>query len=158
MARVAFEHSCRFSQRPSQSRSLLVQLSSAHDHLVAEMEKLDCMTIGPLPDVAEITNGRWRIAQASLRRRTLASRTFDFLAGRLDGSDLTRLREVQAADQEMMRRSATHVGSWTMRTICRNWQGYCDASRDIRMHMKAHILLERQSLYPLLERLADRGI
>lgn len=158
LVRSAHDHSSHISQRQSSSWPLLVQLGSAHDQLIVEMENLDRMTLGPLPELSEITKGRWRISQASLRRRSLASRAFHFLATRVDGMDLVRVKNVQIADQEMMRRSATHVGNWTTRTICEDWDGYCKASRDIRMHMKAQVLLERQSLYPLLERLAGRGI
>ena len=158
MARLAYLQNDEVSKCPSQSSALLVQLSSAHEQLLGEMDNLDRLTLGSQCELQMLATGRWRIGQASLRRRSLASKTFDFLAGRLDGMDLMRLREVQTADQQIMRRSAAHVGNWTTQTICQNWKGYCEASRDIRMHMKAHILLERQSLYPPLERLAERGI
>ena len=158
MNRVAYQHSYSLPQRQSESWTLLVQLASAHDQLADEIENLDRLTNGNEPDPGEITSGRWRISQASLKRRSLACRIFDFLAERLDGADLATLKTAQAADQQMMRRSADHVGNWTIRKICSDWQGYCAASRQIRNHMKAHIQMERQSLYSLLERLAEQGI
>lgn len=158
MGRLAHQHSHKVLQKHSRSWTLLVQLSGAHDQLIAEMETLDRITLGTEPELAELTAGRWRLSQTSLRRRSLASSAFDFLAGWLEEVELGRLKEVQSSDREMMRRSARHVGNWTIRTISEDWQGYCRASRDIRMHMKSHILLEKQSLYPLLERLAARGI
>lgn len=158
MARLAYRQSYNMSQYRSQSWTLLVQLSGAHDQLIAEMENLERLTAGPRVDNDTISTGRWRISQASLRRRTLASRIFDFLGERLDGDELVRLRNVQSADQDMMRRSARHVGNWTIRTIGEDWQAYCRASRDIRAHMKSHVEFERATLYPLLERLAERGI
>jgi hypothetical protein len=157
VVRLACDPSRQLRQLQTQSSALLVQLSSAHDRLIAEMENLDRMTHGPRPELSEITTGRWRLGQASLRRRSLASRSFDFLAARLEGSDLMLVKKMQATDQEMMRRSASHVGNWTTRTIWEDWKGYCAASRDIRTHMRAHILAERQMLYPLLERLAEAG-
>lgn len=158
MARLAHQHSYDLSQNHSQSWTLLVQLSSAHDQLLTEIENLDRTTLGTQPELSEITTGRWKISQASLRRRSTAMRVYDFLADRLEGSDLAVLKMAQTTDQEMMRRSASHVGKWTTQAVCENWKGYCSASREIRMHMKSHILLEKQSLYPLLERLAERGI
>lgn len=155
--RIAYQHSYSFSSRPSPAWALLVQLSSAHDQLIAEMGNLDAITRREAAEPADITSGRWRISQASLKRRSLACRVFDFLADRLEGPDLAMLKEVRAADQAMMRRSAAHVGKWTMENICSDWPAYCDASRNIRVHMSAHIQLERQSLYPVLEALADRG-
>jgi hypothetical protein len=158
VARLAYRHSYDLSQNHSQSWTLLVQLSSAHDQLLTEIENLDRITFGIQPELSEITTGRWKISQASLRRRSTAMRVYDFLADRLEGPDLAALKMAQSTDQEMMRRSASHVGKWTTQAVCGNWKGYCNASREIRMHMKSHMLLEKQSLYPLLERLAERGI
>lgn len=154
---VAYHDSDCFSRLQTQSCAMLAQLRGAHDQLATEIENLDRLTNSEKPAAHDITNGRWRISQASLKRRSLACRIFDFLAGRLDRADLATLKGVQAADREMMRRSASHVGNWTMNSISSDWQGYCAASRQIRMHMTAHIEFERQSLYPLLERLASQG-
>lgn len=158
MVRLAYRHSYEFSKNHSQSWTLLVQLSSAHDRLMAEMDNLNSVTRGPQPSLDVITTGRWRISQASLRRRTLASQIFDFLADRLDQEDIALLKSIQSADQEMMRRSVRHVASWTSAAISADWKGYCDASLEIRSYMKAHIQFEKQALYPLLEHLAERGI
>lgn len=158
MDRVAYDHRYGFSQNRSQPWTLLVQLNGAHDQLATEMDSFERVTLGPPPALAELTNSRWRLSQASFRRRSLASTIVSYLAGRLDGDDLARLKQVQLADQQMMRRTVAHVGSWTTRTIFKDWQGYCHASRDIRSHMKSHIQLERESLYPLLEWLARREI
>ena len=158
MNHAAYQHSYRFSQRQTPSGVLLAQLNGAHEQLIVEMENLDRITDGPPPELGELTASRWRISQASLKRRSLAARVYDFLSNRLEGADLQQVKETQAQDQEMMRRSARHVCDWSMQAICRNWQGYCDASHDIRIHMSAHILLERKSLYPLLEKVAGRGV
>jgi hypothetical protein len=155
---LAYRHSYGFPQSQSPSWTLLVQLRGAHDGLLAQMENLDRMALDPQPELGEFTTGRWRIGQASLRRRSIASRAFDFLADRLDGEDLAQLKKVRFADQDMMRRSAAHVGNWTIEAICRDWNGYCRASHTIRAHMKSHMLYEKQWLYPLLERQAGREI
>ena len=158
MNRAAYQHPRRFERRQTPSGVLLAQLSGAHDQLIVEMENLDRITHGPQPDVGELTAGRWRISQASLKRRSLAAQVYDFLSNRLEGADLERVKETKVNDQEMMRRSARHVCDWTMQAISRNWQGYCDASDEIRAHMSGHILRERQSMFPLLERLAEHGL
>jgi hypothetical protein len=157
MNQAARQRSRNFRQQ-TPAEVLLALLSGAHDQLIIEMENIGRITHGPQPEPAELTAGRWHISQASLKRRTLAVRVHDFLFNRLDGADLQQVKKVQMADQDMMRLSARHVGDWTMQAICRNWQGYCEASHEIRAHMKAHLLLERQSLYPLLEQLAARGV
>lgn len=145
-----------FSRNVSPSGTLLAQIGGAHEQLLREMERLDCLTLGSLPATSELTNARWQISQASLRRRSLSMRIVDFLSIRLkSGQD--RLNLFREADQAMMRRSAQHVGMWTIETIRRDWNGYCAASREVRMHMRAHLLLEKQTLYPQLEQLAARG-
>jgi hypothetical protein len=156
--RFTHQQFSRLTQRQAPAASLLAQLSGAHDQLMVEMENLERITHVPQPESGELTAGRWRISQASLKRRSLAARIQDFLSNRLDGADLQSVKKVQLADQDMMRRSARHVGAWTMQAISKDWRGYCDASHEIRAHMKAQILLERQLLFPLLEKLAERGI
>lgn len=158
MYRFTHQQFSRLTQRHAPSAVLLEQLSGAHDQLIAEMENIERITHVPQPEPAELTVGRWRISQASLKRRTLAASIHDFLANRLDGADLESVKKVQLADQDMMRLSARHVVAWPMGAISKDWQGYCDASDVIRAHMRAQILLERQLLFPLLEKLAERGV
>lgn len=154
---VGLAPSRNVSRPPMPSSIFLTQLRRAHQELLGEMENLGRMTIGPQPGPEEIISGRWRIGQASLRRRTVAFRAFDFLADRLDGEERVQLMRVQSADRDMMRRSAAHVGTWTNQAVCQDWDGYCRASRAIRAHMKSHILFERRWLFPLLQRLTERG-
>lgn len=158
MYRFTHQQFFRLTQRHAPSAVLLEQLSGAHDQLIVEMENIERITHGPQPEPGELTAGRWRISQASLRRRTLAASIRDFLANRLDGADLESVKKVQLADQDMMRLSARHVGAWPIKAISKDWRGYCDASDFIRAHMRTQILLERQLLFPLLEKLAERGV
>jgi hypothetical protein len=157
MARLAYLQNDEVSKCPSQSSALLVQLSSAHEQLLGEMDNLDRLTLGSQCELQMLATGRWRIGQASLKRRSIAAKVFDFLAEQEPG-ELAGLKIVQSADQEALRRSAHHIGNWTMQAIARDWDGYCRASRDIRTHMKRHVSQEQQSFYPLLEGLAQRGI
>lgn len=140
----------------SAAAALLSQLGQAHEQLLREMENMDRITLGPIPDARELTAARWRIGQASLRRKTLSAGILAFLADRVDARNAGTLKVLRSENQLAMSRSTAHVYGWTVQTISRDWDRYCRASRDIRMQMKANILLEKQSLYPLLERLAGR--
>ena len=51
--RVAYQHSYSFTKQPSQAWTLLVQLSSAHDQLIAEMDNLDRITRSEAADLAD---------------------------------------------------------------------------------------------------------
>jgi hypothetical protein len=82
----------------------------------------------------------------------------DFLAERANPFEAAELGKLRSENQAAMSRSARHVYLWTLQAICDDWKGYCKASRDIRMQMKANILLEKQVLFPILERLAARGL
>lgn len=158
MANVARQQTYQFSQNRSPSWTLLVQLSGAHDHLLQEIENFGQVARGSFPDSSQFAAARWKLSQASLRRRSLSARIIEFLSARLEGEDLANLAAFQAADQKMMQRSARHVGRWSIQTISKDWYVYCAASRDIRMLMKAHVQLEQQMLYPMLEQLSLRGI
>lgn len=158
MASAAHQQRYGIPLQRSASAMLLIQLNGAHDQLLHEIENLDRLTLGPLAAPSDLGAARWRISQASLRRRTLSLRILDYLADRVDGREAAILGKLRLENQLAMSKSARHVYLWTRETICEDWKGYCTASRDIRLQMKANILLEKQTLYPILERLAARGL
>ena len=63
-------------------------------------------------------------------------------------SDLKRLT---SADQALLRESSAHLGRWPTSNLEQDWIGFCHASREIRRREHAHIVLEQQLLYPLLQ-------
>lgn len=95
-------------------------------------------------------SARWRLSQASLKRRTLWVRIFEHLVPRAGPRDAADLQSLQTANVEMLRYSAAHVGKWTIDTIEADWPGYCEASRAIRWKMKAGMGAEKRVLHPLL--------
>lgn len=150
-----------FSGRPygqSVAWSLLKQLEYAHAQLLQEMETIDTITRGDRPNDGAFAGARWQISQASLRKRALVARIVDFLSARLDPQSALSVREVRVADQQLLRKSAVHVRSWPLTSIQDDWHGYCQASREIRGHMGAQILLEKQILLPRLVQTAQREI
>ena len=157
MHNVAPDNREMSSVAPTPPSTLLVQLRGAHDALLQEMANLEQVTRGPLPELARFAASRWRLSQASLRRRSLSARVVQQLAGRVEGPERENLAAFQQADRGMMQRSAEHVRNWTNEAIVQKWASYCEASRLIRQHMDAHVSLERQLLYPMLERLAAGG-
>lgn len=142
----------------SASWTLLVQLKEAHEQLFREIANLDALTRGSQPEDSQFARARWQISQASLRRRTLAARIDDFLSARVGGQDLIQLRTLKGSDQQLLRQSAQHVATWTMHRTRQDWASYCNASCELQIRMKAHLLVERRMLEPLLMRLAHQGI
>ena len=155
MASLARAALSPISPKQSSAWILLVQLKEAHEELGWAIEHVDQLTRGPQPTDDALANARWRISQASLRRRVLAVQINDFLGARLHGQDLASLGALRQSDQQLVRHSGLHVRTWTIHSIRPDWAGYCAASREIRMLMKSHLRLERQILHPLLERLAN---
>lgn len=121
------------------------------------MASFNELTLGPLPDHAALATARWRLSNASLHRRTLSARITQFLGRRADIGGSEAICAVRSADNQMMQRSAEHVRDWTVQAITGDWEGYCRASRKIRAHMTNHLTLEREVVFPLLERLAGWG-
>ena len=158
MGMVARKESSKQPHGQSVAWSLLTQLEHAHEQLSQEMETMDSITRGDRPDDESFAGARWQISQASLRKRTLIARTVDFLAAGLDRESALAVKGVRVADQQLLRRSALHVRAWSLHAIRENWTDYCQASQEIRMHMGAQILLEKQALYPPLIRMAQREI
>lgn len=140
----------------AEAGQLLAALRDAHAGLRVEIGNMDSITQGRTADSLAYASARWKISQASLKRRRLAAAARQFLLAAGTDADGTQLSTLENAEQQMMRRSREHVGKWTIARIDLDWAGYCAASRLIRWHMDAHLLLERKTLFPLIERAARR--
>jgi hypothetical protein len=136
--------------------SLLTELDEVHRQLVAEMVNIDAVTRGPQPSTEGIAAARWRISQASLRRRLLFNSICGALHPIVNEQERLSLKQLQEADQAMMLRSRVHVSAWLSDGIRGDWAGYCEASRAIRWHIDAYLTVEQRILFPILERLARR--
>lgn len=134
--------------------ALLADMRTAHGDLSAAIDEIGRLTRGPQPDRESYTTARCRISQASLRRRSHWGKVYQHLITRVDAADAAVLNDLQAADMHMLHRSAAHVGKWSIDAIDRDWAGYCEASRAIRLQMKTCMDTEKRALYPMLERLA----
>lgn len=138
------------------AQSLLTDLKQAHRDLLAELANMDDITRQPAYDKARCATGRWKISQASLARRVLASRICDYFLTRCEPADVGALRDLQEADRDLLRKSAGHVAHWTGEAIEHDWRDYCKASQEIRWLMHSYLAVEQRLLYPLLERAARR--
>lgn len=134
----------------------LADLQSAHRALLGEVANMDLLTREPTLDPLRFTAGRWKISQASLRRRTLSSRIREYFRARGTAADIRDLIELEKADQTLLRASASHISIWSLNAIRGDWPGYCQYSRQIRHQMDRFITLEQRELYPLLEKAANR--
>ena len=129
---------------------LLAEYEKNHAELLGAMAVMDSATRAMLADRDLLSSARWRLSNASLRRRMLWGRIYRHLAPRVGPHEAAALDSIQATDIALQQQSAAHVGKWTKNAIEADWTGYCEASRDIRWKMNAHIGAERRVVYPLL--------
>jgi hypothetical protein len=128
---------------------MLAELRDAHDRLLAGIQDLEDAAGAEAPDSSLLAAIRWRLSQASGRRRRLVDEASAEVLRRKPGAapEIERLRENSA---EMLFASSRHVGGWPIERIRREWQGYRAASAEMRRAMRARIEMEKAILYPLL--------
>ena len=136
------------------ARTFLAELRQSHRELLAYIQQLEAMSYHADPDRTALTTARWKLGQASLARRLLATRICDYFEARCEPAQIEVLRSLRNADREMLRVSAAHLGKWTAATIFTDWAAYCRDGFAMRRRAHDHIALEQRVLYPLLEQAA----
>jgi hypothetical protein len=132
------------------SRSLSRELRRAHEQVFRAAEGLEAVTLEEAPDEQALSQARWRLSSASLERRLLWGKILAHLVPVSAGPAAAQLRRLQDLDIRLLRASTQHVREWTLQAIFSDWQGYRNASRDMRWRMITCIEQERMILYPML--------
>lgn len=136
------------------ARTFLAELRQSHRELLAYIQQLESMSFRGEPDRTALTTTRWKLGQASLARRLLATRICDYFEARCEPAQIAVLQSLRSADRDMLRMSASHLGKWTSATIAADWPAYCRDGQAIRRRTHDHIALEQRVLDPLLEQAA----
>src|SRR4051794_30465032 len=121
--------------------AMLKQLKEAHRELHAGIAAMQAMTRATGSNSDACATARWKLSQSSLKRRQLAAAIREMLRPTASESEAKLLKSVEESDHAQMLRSRTHIGTWTAEKINKDWRGYCDASKAIRRHMDAQIVL-----------------
>lgn len=137
-------------QAPIEAKLLLVELQNAHQNLLIAIKDLDAVTRELLPIRDRIIDCRWKISRASLARRTLWNRIYEYLSDGRSELGNAELRRLQEGDRALLRSSSEHVSEWKIDVVIKDWPRYCAASNAIRWKMKAAIGMETRILYPML--------
>lgn len=156
MSSVAASHRLYIPESALVARTMLGELRSAHRNLIAQLAAMEALTAGALADPVLCANGRWRLSQASLGRRLLATRVCDYFLQRLVADKRTALLQLIAADQALLKDSSAHLGRWTAEHVRDDWTGFRAASREMWRKTFEHIASEQRVLYPMLEQAAAR--
>ena len=132
------------------SGSFLQQLHRAQSELDLAIMVMEAATEAPMPDKSNYATARWKLSLASRHRRSLIGRICQRLTPLVSPDDAATLKGLHQRDMEMLHHSAAHVGRWTLEAIERDWDGYRQASRRIRVNMSARIDEEKHLLDPIL--------
>jgi hypothetical protein len=130
---------------------MLARLKTVHEELLAGIKTLETVVQQSTPDVAGLTNARWKLSRASSHRRKLLAETVYPALDQASAADARRLDELRAAGTALLAESAQHIAAWSTDRIIGDWAGYQRASSAMRGAMRDRVAAEKAILYPLLE-------
>jgi len=130
---------------------MLARLKTVHEELLTGIKTLETVVQQSTPDVAGLTNARWKLSRASSHRRKFLADTVYPTLDRASLPDRRRLEELRAAGTALLTESAQHIAAWSTDRIMNDWPGYQAASAAVRAAMRNRIAAEKAILYPLLE-------
>jgi len=130
---------------------MLARLKTIHEELLTGIKTLETVLRAATPDVAGLTNARWKLSRASAHRRKFLT---EIVYPALDGvpeADARKLEALRTAGAAVLAESARHIAAWSTEQIVNDWAGYQRASAAMRGAMRSRIAAEKAVLYPLLE-------
>jgi hypothetical protein len=131
---------------------LFQKLKAAHVELRTCLDEVEALTTGPLASRPVYCSARFRISNASLKRRA----TFNFVCNKLSQSatagEADTIARLRSDDLALIKRSAQHVRDWPAEQIDADWRGYCRASQFIRDLMARELRAVEETLFPILMR------
>lgn len=133
---------------------MLFELKRAHAALLSCLDELERLTLDPVPDRAKLADTRWRLSKASAERRRLVDAACDLLMISALSNDRAGVRALREHGAEHVAASSSHVRRWSIDQALADWDGYRAASTMMRKAMRARMLQEQRTLYPLLDRAA----
>jgi hypothetical protein len=136
---------------------LLAEVENVYAHLIDCLTEMREVTNGPVPEPFRYTRARYRISNASLKRRQLFDRICRLLEPRLSAANAARLRELRQKDREYLRHSASYVTKWTPAAVFASWQSYSSEAKDIQRHMQQVVEEQLRLLTTLLMRYGYAG-
>jgi hypothetical protein len=132
--------------------ALLAGLQGAHRQIEAAIVEAEAMMAEGQPDPALSSALRMRISQANLARTRIAREVCSHLISTISISEADAVRSLQRRDAEQFQQTSELVREWTPKAVEVDWEGYCDASRQVRDQIRSIVAAEKWLFYPLLER------
>jgi hypothetical protein len=135
---------------PPTSPGLLAGLQAAHREVEAALDEMDLIARDAAPDAAQFSAARLRAGQAILAKLQITTKVCSRLISMTSIKAAGEIRELRSRDSDQAKLISDHVRRWTPDVIGNDWQGYCQASREMRDGVRELVLAERKLLYPLL--------
>lgn len=131
---------------------LLDQLHAVHEELLENITALETACADPTPSRERYPIARWRLSNASRKRRALLATIYAELGPEVDPRQALVLEHLRADDELQLSKSIAHVRIWGPEDIERDWDGYRQASSRIRLEMRRRVDREKLMLYPIILR------
>ena len=103
---------------------LLSEVEKVYGNVIDCLDEMRQVTNGPVPERLRYTRARYRISNASLKRRQLFDSICTRLGPVLPSGDGARLRALRDKDREYLRHSAGYVTRWTPTAVFEDWESY----------------------------------
>lgn len=129
---------------------LLQKLKAAHLELQSCLAEMEALTMGLAVSRRVYSSARFRISNASFRRRATFNVVCDKLSQVATAEEASVICQLREADLALVKRSAQHVREWSAERIEADWRQYCKASRSIRSAMAQELRSVEQHLFPIL--------
>lgn len=131
-------------------RDRLQTLMVAHAELRTCLAEMEQLTLLPSASRSDFATARFRISNASLKRRAPFKAACEELIQTATAEAAKVIADLRLADSVWIKLSARHVRDWPAEAIEADWSGYCKASRAIRRHIANELDHVEQRLHPLL--------
>ena len=131
-------------------RELLQKLKATHLELQISLHDMEALTTSPAVSRSLYSSARFRISNASLKRRAIFRAVCDKLSEVSAAEDANVIARLRQSDAALVKHSAKHVREWPANRIEADWKGYCKASGSIRRAMTQELRAVEQNLFPLL--------
>lgn len=121
-----------------------------HRQLLEMLDELEVLCASSHPDEAALAALRYRLTRTSGARRRLIEKLCVQLQMAVPKVEVAAISALRESNIAAMTSSSDHISTWSLREIMKNWQGYCQASQQMRRSMRDQIEVEKTALYPYL--------
>jgi hypothetical protein len=135
---------------------MLKKLEALHAELVELIGELERLSEGSTPRMNTLVDVRLKLTRASRRRsQFLETVVYPLIAARGTATDQQKMSALRDEGVSARMNSTHHISQWTPAHIQENWEGYWEASAEMRASMRNRVAKESAILTPILKALDE---